>query len=177
MFSRAAPVTSQAANQGETPECPSCLGKVPALPATMEFWGLSDAEGCLAGAGWGVALSGLQCILTLEFWLCYHVSLGPCCEGVLGKRESGGVWPQGTGLSTPPRQRTELIHLSLDRYLSESWVPGTRLCRGGSRGEDSLAQAAELPVWALLLAEGLGARAGIRVGGSGEAAGQRYIEH
>lgn len=74
------------------------------MPATMEVWGLFDAEGCLAGAGWGVALSGLQCILTLEFWLCYHVSLGSCCEGVLGKRESlGSVAPEDRALhpSTP----------------------------------------------------------------------------
>lgn len=110
----------------------------------------------------------------MEFWLCYHVSLGPCCEGVLGKRESlGECGPRGQG--SPP-QRTGLIHPSLGRYLSEPWVPGTRLGRGGSRGEDSLAQAAELPVWALLLAKGLGAGAGITVGGSGEATGQRYIE-
>lgn len=82
------------------------------------------------------------------------------CSGE--EREFGGAWPQGTGLSTPPAQRTEFIHPSLGRV--------------GSRGEDSLAQAAELPVWALLLAEGLGAGAGIRMRRSGEAAGQRYIE-
>lgn len=121
MFSRAAPVTSQAANQGETPECPSCLGKVPALPATMEFWGLSDAEGCLAGAGWGVALSGLQCILTLEFWLCYHVSLGPCCEGVLGKRESLGY--RSTGMLPDVQDRAPVPQLDDQCHLSPWLLP------------------------------------------------------
>lgn len=111
------PVTSQAAGQGVTPgihhlnhkwncpgtECPGCLGQVLALPATMEGPGLSHPEASLVGLGWGVALSGVRCKFTLEFQLCYHVSLGSCYEGIPGWRKvSGGVWPQRTGPSTPP---------------------------------------------------------------------------
>lgn len=54
------------------------------------------------------------------------------------------VWPQRTGPLHP-------FCPAFGRYLSEPSVPGTGLGSRERRGEDSLAQAAELPGWALLL--------------------------
>lgn len=65
--------------------------------------GTPHPEASLVVVGWGVALSGVRCKFTLEFQLCYHVSLGSCDEGIPGWRKVfGGVWPQRTGPSTPP---------------------------------------------------------------------------